>query len=371
MRYPALESLRGLAALIVVLHHHLLVFPALYPYRVEASGAAGWLTRSPLHLLWAGSEAVVFFFVLSGFVLSLSSWRGEPLDMEAFVVRRLRRIWVPLMVAVTLAWGCAALLGHAPVPGTSEWFAAIWRQAGAEAYVQHALALGNLDTVNHAFIPVVWSLKYELWLSLLLPLVLLAVRQRPGYVLGGGVLLLALSHITPGSDTTLSLMRFLPMFALGALLARHREALGAWVAALPRGARPGLLLLALLVIPVQWYGGPFPAAWRRVLDDLGTLGGAALLMLLALGWSSLRVRLERPALAWLGRVSFSLYLYHALVLAVVVRLGAGLLPLPALLALSVLLALPVADLAHRWVEVPAMGRGRRRDREVHPVPSQP
>lgn len=207
------------------------------------------------------------------------------------------------------------------------------------------------------FDPVVWSLKWEMWLSLLLPPALLLVRQRSLAALGGALGLLALYRVTGGN----ALERYFSMFVLGVWLARHREAVGAWVGALPHTARAGLLVLALLLIPLRWYG------WGLTLDgplgetllDLATVTGSALLIALALGWEGWRRWLERPTLSWLGQISYSLYLYHVLVLALVVRLGAEMLPVWSLLIVSFILSFPVAHLAYRWVEVPAMRRGRR------------
>jgi peptidoglycan/LPS O-acetylase OafA/YrhL len=67
MRYTQLDSLRGLAACTVVFCHATNVLPAVY----DDPGRAWWLTETPLGLLRAGSAAVDFFFVLSGFVLAL------------------------------------------------------------------------------------------------------------------------------------------------------------------------------------------------------------------------------------------------------------------------------------------------------------
>ena len=358
MRYPALESLRGVAALIVVVHHHLLVFPSLYPYNADATGLPYWLLLTPIHLIWAGGEAVIFFFLLSGFVLTLPTWRGQPLDMQDFMVRRVWRIWVPLISTVCLAWGAASILGASPIIGASIWFNQIWVSAGPDSFIQHLLMLGNMDSVNSAFIPVVWSLKWEMWGSLLLPVVIILARQRTMITVVIGVMMLVLYwqywHAS-STEVAVGLLRYLPMFVAGAWLARHHEAVTSKISKLPTAIKLASLLLALLMIPVQWYGWHgYPSGFRVLFNDVITIVAAMMLISLALGWEVFRTTLEHSALMWLGKISFSLYLFHSLVLAIVVRLGSMHLPLSALVVLSFLLTLPVAHLAYRLIEQPAL-----------------
>jgi peptidoglycan/LPS O-acetylase OafA/YrhL len=101
--HPQLESLRGLAAFIVLLHHALggaisIGDPGL-PHSIRAFG-----------LLWTflfnGGSAVILFFVLSGFVMGLN------VDLEngltaglylKFLVRRVFRLYPVVLVSIILA----------------------------------------------------------------------------------------------------------------------------------------------------------------------------------------------------------------------------------------------------------------------------
>ncbi|MCB9988463.1 MAG: acyltransferase family protein [Rhodospirillales bacterium] len=70
-RFHGLDSLRGIAALVVVFNHFYGVIPAL-------ASSENWLfSYTPLHTLIAGRQAVIIFFVLSGFVLSLPYVQGR------------------------------------------------------------------------------------------------------------------------------------------------------------------------------------------------------------------------------------------------------------------------------------------------------
>lgn len=71
---PALDGLRGLAALIVLVSHCVMTdqrWGELYVRLRSPNGLLEWLlVASPLRLLWAGDAPVAVFFVLSGYVLA-------------------------------------------------------------------------------------------------------------------------------------------------------------------------------------------------------------------------------------------------------------------------------------------------------------
>ena len=73
----AAESIRGLACLAVVLSHlSLTFFPQLHNFgesAVQQYNFFALLHNSPLAFFYSGTGAVFVFFVLSGYVLSLSS----------------------------------------------------------------------------------------------------------------------------------------------------------------------------------------------------------------------------------------------------------------------------------------------------------
>ena len=72
---------------------------------------------------------------------------------------------------------------------------------------------------------------------------------------------------------------------------------------------------------------------------------------------------------WLGRVSYSLYLTHALVIAASVILLHASLPIWACVAIGAAVALPAAEAMHRLVEVPSRDLARWAEWRLrrHPV----
>jgi peptidoglycan/LPS O-acetylase OafA/YrhL len=277
-----------------------------------------------------------------------------------FVLRRICRIWLPFAVSILLSAALWWAMRPTALDGVHPWFNADpWSaMPDAAALWRHLAMLGDAHSAHLNV--VMWSLTYELRISLLFPLLLVAVQRLPLPVLLPGMLALQV-----GTDATmrwlglplapffgdgwvgaaLTTLHFVNCFLVGALLALRGATVQAALACLPGWALAGLWAAAILLL------GPS-------IDYTCTLG-AALLMALAIGSPRARRVLEVPPLLWLGRVSYSLYLIHVPVLLVVVHGLHGLLPLEALLLLAIPLALLAAQAMNRWVEQPSIALSRR------------
>jgi peptidoglycan/LPS O-acetylase OafA/YrhL len=86
-----LDSARGIAALMVMVYH--------YVFLKYGDRLAGKLTC----IVFNGSDAVSFFFVLSGFVLSYKYIvLNQSLDIKKFYVNRLFRLWPAYFITVLI-----------------------------------------------------------------------------------------------------------------------------------------------------------------------------------------------------------------------------------------------------------------------------
>ena len=354
-RFRALDGLRGLAALVVIVHHTLLTAPALaLPYadpHQPLSGAARWLAYTPLHLLWAGGEAVLVFFVLSGFVLMLPFTRAGagPAAWTGYFPKRLARLYLPVLAAVALAAGWALLVPRDAYAGASWWLAAHHGSLSGQGLTNGAGLIlrhgpGYLDGP-------LWSLRWEVYFSLLLPVyVWAAPRVRP---LAGVTGLLAV--IAAGSATGHPTLVYLPIFGLGALMAVHRDRLQQGTGRLGAPGSALLLAVAAALLLARWWSPAGRAATGLTGGalDAATAAGAALVVVCFLCLSGVRRAGRRPTMQWLGARSFSLYLVHEpIVVSLALLLGRGsqgALLLPLALPASLL----AADLFYRAVERPA------------------
>lgn len=340
-RIGSLDSLRGIAALIVVFYHCSLVVPGVYP---------SLLSNLPMRVVLAGPEAVYVFFVLSGFVLYLSLQRHDRDTWRVFAARRLARLYPPVVGAVLVSAALFVLVAPGPMPALQGWFTDLsWSEPlSLELLAGHFLLLdpNRFHTLDNPM----WSLVVEVRLSLLFPFIAAGVRRWPAATMIGCLGLSSLSrHVLlaghpVGAVDPFFTFQFLDLFALGAWMARYR----APVASLVRRV-PALLyaLATLFALVEQGRAVPFMIYAAAVLLVAASFSYAALARLYAL----------RP-LVWLGERSFSLYLIHMPLLLTTVHLLAARLPIAVILAGTVPLCLVGAELFWRAVERPSIRLSR-------------
>jgi peptidoglycan/LPS O-acetylase OafA/YrhL len=366
-----LDSLRGLAALVVLFHHTLLVLPTFSDRVLHERPAANLLQailfNPPFSLLWAGHNAVLLFFVLSGFVLATPWTKARSVSYAAFGVRRIFRIYVPYLVTVLAVLAGVALLRPGPIPALSEWFAGSWQEpADGRAVVDHVLMLGQRNFFDNP----IWSLIWEMRVSLLFPLLILPI-QRWGLAgsvalivgLAGAYAGLSLLDLEAGRVYPFSATPFYALpFVLGATAAFQLDALRRW-GARPLGPALALIVGLIILAESRWFPG------RERMSDLAAMPGAALVICAVAASPAIARQLRGRLLLWLGRISYSLYLIHVPILLATVHLLYGRLPLGAVLGLAATLSLAAAALVHAILEGPSERIGRRLSGWIAPRPA--
>lgn len=382
-RFHALDGLRGVAALAVLICHSMLMSIDFYnaylvPGDIPKGTIAWWMSFTPLHILWAGGEAVFVFFVLSGFVMILPFLKPGP-QMGRWIgyyPKRLVRLYVPV-------WGAFALF--------LLWVTIVPREVTPlyAPYLQLQVPDINPDTIRMDLLlfpspssnnNVLWSLRMEVVFSLLLPVYLYLGRKLAVLNWLKFALLLGLSM--HWAMTGYTLRAYLPMFGLGTIMAleRHRLAalahrissmpapLGGAVWALLSAVAIGLLtsywmLLGITLDPETLL------FWAPIVRGL-TLLGACLLLFLAMG-GPFRRALETPPAQWMGKRSFSLYVVHQ---PIVVSTGLVLGGNPGA-GLTLLVAVPasllIAEVFYRLVEYPSLQASRWIGRSVEKALDRP
>lgn len=346
--------------MVVVLGHWLATAPAWGQdtFAMPGYGALNALKYSPLRLISAAPEAVIVFFVLSGFVLALP---GRP-AYGSFLVRRASRIYPAAWVALAGAALLATATGSSWVTDAPDIVnAASVGPLDVVGLVGHADLLRGSDSLRVD--GVVWSLVHELRVSLVFPLLVAATAvlgSRWACTLAVLVSLLAL-HRTgghPGLDLT-GTAAYLACFVTGISLARERDRLLSLCRRLPRTRRHALWIAAVLLLTSPYTVGARTDAFVSTgLAILLPTAGAAFLIILAQTPGAQRPLRSRAPL-FLGRISYSLYLWHFPVLLALSRTAGRHVPTIALAPIGIAIAVLVAAASQRWIEAPLIRRGAR------------
>ena len=362
-RFRELDSLRGLAAITVVFHHFSRICP---PQIIHI------LDRTPLRLLVAGHQAVILFFILSGFVLTLPSKKTASLSYSPFLLKRICRIYLPYLGALVFAILCDLHFSTSD-PSNNYWIDWTWSTPVTTRLVlQHILFLGNYDwsQFNTAF----WSLVYEMRISLVFPFLLLAVlRLRTVWVfLAAAILSLAsfplatlfsdvlhLSSRDAAINTTLTL-HYAAFFLIGSLLAKHLDRIDRRYARLSslQAVMIGLVSLALYgfanaSIIVQRFSIPAD------LYDWAAAAGGAMFIIFALNSNPFRRFLTGRTIHHLGKISYSLYLIHGTILFLLLHTLMGHVSMSRLFLIYIFATLLVTEIFYRLIEQPTILLGRR------------
>jgi peptidoglycan/LPS O-acetylase OafA/YrhL len=326
-RFAALDGLRGICAVIVLLFH-------AFHFATPKLFAHGFLS-------------VDIFFLLSGFVLAFAF--GDKLDAglgtAGFMRARVQRL-APVMwfaagfsVAVCLAVECFRP-SHIPVIGI------------ILAGIQNAFLVPMTGPSTTDAFPLngpSWSLFAEIWINVGFALVATRLtRTTLAAIVAAGWTFLIVHSLQLGTadfgasqaEIFLALPRSVPSFALGVLIFKLWRA-GA-LRKIP--SVPPLLVFALWTAVSLAPGG-------------GPLFELAQIMITAPAMLVLLVASSRPTPAWclwLGRLSYPLYATHDIIINAGRRLGDGHLSILAVVLLSVT-ALLLADALARWYE-PAVRR---------------
>ncbi|HEY3731136.1 MAG TPA: acyltransferase [Steroidobacteraceae bacterium] len=339
-RLAFVHGLRGIAAMAVALFH-------CYDSTPVSQRVVSTVSSTVDGAMQLGFLGVDLFFVISGFVISLTlygrlSTAGE---WGRFFVRRQLRLDPPYWTAIAMSIVSALMVNHlrpgtgAPVPSVGDVVAHVF-------YLQDFLGIKDI-------VGVFWTLCLEIQFYLFFGAVVLLFDRSAlsGRAFGWIMLPLYLISIACFWDLLpnvpgLFLWRWFEFFTGVVLFLFWRRQIG--------GAQLAAYLVAPLAITLV-----NPASDNGIAQVTSiTLVLIALLFVLAVRTGGLRSWLDRPLLIYLGNISYSLYLMHAVVgirlLKLVVRPDASAAEAWALYVMALLLSIGASDVIFRLIERPSM-----------------
>ncbi len=375
-----LDSVRGIAALIVVFWHWATIFyPALMSGPGSPIHSSYELTvyQSPLSFFFTGNFAVVMFFILSGFVLTVKYFSHNQGSLFPAAIKRYIRL-MPVVLFSTLfgfaimsaGWIYqlqAAGLSHSVYLGTYYNFHPSLLDALGQGSF---LVFTQVWPLNVAYNPVLWTIYYEML---------------------GAMLVFGLATLTRGQSKRwllyiIGLVIFINTYFVGFIMGVLLADLYASKPALFERIRKAraiykflALMLAVCIAGYPLAGDPktFGAYWNAItlfgsnLTDSRTilqLLAGSIFIILTLSWTRFTRFMELRPLRWLGKISYALYATHFILLysltcwlLVVLSKHGMAYNHAAVLALGISLPIMfvISALLHKYVEVPSINAAQK------------
>ncbi|AEV88470.1 O-acetyltransferase oatA [Actinoplanes sp. SE50] len=339
-RLATLDALRLIAALAVAAYH------LTASWRVDGRHTPAYFLPHLAHVTVYGFLGVELFFLISGFVIGMSSWNRSLGDFFTSRVSRLYPAYWAGVLITTAVVTLAPINGGVPVSGTPD-----LRQVAANlTMLQEPLGVGSVDTVY-------WTLFVELRFYLLFA-ALVAVGLTYRRVVLFCAVWMTVAALGPMTGSrwvqVLAVPDYAPYFIAGiAAFLIHRF---------------GRSWLLFGIVGFAWL-----VSVQRVIDRVNSLHpgftvptwpGAviitvayAVMLAIALGWT------DRIRWAWLstaGALTYPFYLLHQRLGYTFIRhtYQATHLPVWLLVAIAIGLLLGLSWLVHRLIEKPLAARLR-------------
>jgi peptidoglycan/LPS O-acetylase OafA/YrhL len=319
-RIDGLDGLRGIAIGLVLIHH---LHAYLLTWWPAGGGLAGGDAGQVLNFLWVGVD---LFYVLSGFFISLAVLRAKEWDPQRFARSRLTRILPAYYISMLFA----LLFVEYAMLGSAQGWAAI----GLHVLMLHQWQSWSMFLINGPY----WTLGVEFCFYLVMMVVAPWWRMRQGWLLIPFFCTVAWvwrAAVFYGVDEpqrfffAVQIPGALDEFALGMLVAwchqktwlDLRGARAAWVGVI--GLLLGVGLVAYCLKAYALGGSPYwVSAWHVVWSKTILCAGFTGALVGFVVW-----RVHNPVLellrwvgvVFLGRISYSVYLYHVPVLLLVYR----------------------------------------------------
>lgn len=293
-RLDYLDSVRGIAAMMVVVYHFIgWRWPDYTKYHVAS-------------MAFNGADAVSFFFVLSGFVLSYKYFRSDrDIKMGNYIYRRVLRLYPAFIFTVLinyLYWNRASLMAGDYLPILKD---ALWHN-GQQLWQELAMV-----RLTHKFYIPGWTLGVEMALSLLVPLMVYAARQNIKMIWW----LIPVSIIMGNYFSMFALH-----FALGMLLAYYYPQIKAydfkqskyWKYRYLIGLGVFLLYSIRHIRRIFPFGNTYDAIAKYIQIDMFHYTGiaSALILLYIINSEKAQKFLTNGLWLFLGKISYSVYLAH-------------------------------------------------------------
>ena len=334
-----IDSLRGLAAVSVFLcHMWYMNFPEHQMFK-------------PWFFFLAGNEAVILFFVLSGYILSLTQQR-ENMPFHSYFIRRIFRIYPVYYFSTIVGVIMFILIRPTPLNQYTHWFNTQFStvELSFTTLKDCVLLVTNpVSNINGA----IWSLVYEVLVSILiLPLFWKLKSSRSFILLAFSYIFFFISrqffhiyyHIF---DQTIYFSFF---FYLGYLIFYYKDKLKFL-------ANPWFLpFYAFCYASFYFSSGYILFSKGTIRDILSGFGSVGFLCMAIYNTTTISI-LSNKIINFYGRISYSFYLLHICVMYSVVYLFHDYLSMGYLICLIFIFTTIISTITYLFIEKPFIHLG--------------
>lgn len=337
-RIQYLDSIRGIAAMIVVVFHFM---------------AWRWgdtLQFNIAAFVFNGTEAVSFFFVLSGFVLSYSYVNSSrKIEFGRYLYKRILRLYPAYVLNILLLFIYdlrdysfeSIFIRYERVLPIKEWL--------------------MFQDTHDLYVPG-WTLQIEIIYSVIIIGLILLYRKHPYWLL----LPLIGSYVIGSPDIRLYMNHFIMGICLSIIYPKLKDVSFAATRFYPwRWAIYALIFVLFSFVNIARFFKPiddmFHLFWTYNIRWAHFSGFAAFLFLIIVMMSkNIQALLENKVLLYLGKISYSIYLIHWIIGLFIMNnwqvwgqyLGEGAFRVFVMFILFIGASVFAADLMYRFIEAP-------------------
>ncbi len=311
----SLEAARGIASIVVFIHHFILAFLPHYHGILNGTNTEQALVGSVFFIFINGSAAVILFFVLSGFVLSYNFFSRNTIEnLDKKLISRLPRLALPVTCSLFLSyilfnfqWMFFYEAGNL---SNSDWLQKFAYGGLPQNYnpsIWEVIKKGTLDVFilgDSRLNNNLWTMKFEFFGSVLVYVaVLMMVDKTRTYQ----VIILSFLFIL-----TLIINIYYLSFLAGLFLSLLRPQI-----------KSDIIKIIVFLIGIYLFGYYFDQESYQIFEfiDIASNQKRILIltiasMLLIVSVMQLEIKNQRlkKLFLFLGKISFPLYLLHTLVL---------------------------------------------------------
>lgn len=307
-----LDSARGLAALSVMTWHFLLSVYGLNTTKEHF--------HTPFRLFWFGEADVIFFYVHSGFILAYTvthrNFTPGIRSYAGYLTERIFRIYPLFLFVLTLSAGLYQILPAYQSTGEYDYISRFWFTDlnVKDLMKQSLLVIREPASANLRLIPQDWTLTVELLAGAAIPLLVYTGRKQVLIFVALLVLLKWTNWLTT----------YILEFGAGVALFLFWELVKKNWKRLPFAGKAGIALAAII-----GYSGcfVFPSLFTSDIelvngriDRLLVLTGCVFIFFVLLSSDRVQHWLSPPFLVYIGKICYSIYLIHQLLLFISWRL---------------------------------------------------